>query len=265
MDQDPETLNEETRSIWEENAAGWDAKMADGNRYFRDLIWPATRDLLSLRTGDRVLDVACGNGVTARAMASLGAQVTAFDFAPSMVLSARSREATGIVYSVADATSESDLRALGEGAFEAVHCGMAIFDIAQVDVLFRCVPRLLRPDGRFVFSLMHPCFNNPSIRFVGERDGDGGGERYAVQVSRYMTPHSEQGQSMRGLKPHFYFHRSFTDVLGAGFRNGMFLTGFEERAFPSGDEARSNPLGWGPTFSEIPAVVVIRMEAAANR
>ena len=85
MNERDEVLNAETRSIWEENAEGWDDRMADGNRFFRELIWPATKVLLSLREGDRVLDVACGNGVTARAMASLGAHVTAFDFSPSMI------------------------------------------------------------------------------------------------------------------------------------------------------------------------------------
>ena len=136
MDQDLGILNEETRSIWDENASAWDDKMADGNRYFRELIWPATRELLGLKSGDCVLDVACGNGVTARAMTSLGARVTAVDFSRSMIACARATGEDGLVYSVVDATSESDLLACGEGDFDSVHCGMALFDIADVDPSF---------------------------------------------------------------------------------------------------------------------------------
>ena len=240
------------------NAEGWDDRMADGNRFFRELIWPATKVLLSLREGDRVLDVACGNGVTARAMASLGAHVTAFDFSPSMIERARSRGVDRIDYSVADATSEQDLLAY-ESGYDCVHCGMALFDIADVGPFFEVMPRLLKAHGRLVFSLMHLCFNNPSIRFVGERYDDSG-ERYSMQVERYMSSYSQRGLSKVGLKPHLYFHRSLTDLLQQGFQAGLVISGFEERAFSAEGEPRSKPLSWGPTFSEIPAVVVMRME-----
>ena len=45
---------------------------------------------------------------------------------------------------------------------------------------------LLRPAGRFVFSVLHPCFNNPAIVQTGELQ-DRGGEvvtTYSVKVSR---------------------------------------------------------------------------------
>jgi SAM-dependent methyltransferase len=32
-------------------------------------------------------------------------------------------------------------------------------DMAQIDPLFRALARLVRPGGRFVFVLCHPCFN----------------------------------------------------------------------------------------------------------
>jgi cyclopropane fatty-acyl-phospholipid synthase-like methyltransferase len=39
--------------------------------------------LLALQPGERVLDVACGNGVMARRLALLGGRVTAVDFSPA--------------------------------------------------------------------------------------------------------------------------------------------------------------------------------------
>jgi ubiquinone/menaquinone biosynthesis C-methylase UbiE len=151
MQADLIALNKETQKVWDENADGWDAKMAEGNRFFRELIWPATHELLHLDPGDCVLDVACGNGTAARRMAEGGAEVHAFDFSPRLVELARTRGESGITYSVGDATDPGAYSVFSDGQFDAVHCGMAIFDIADVSALFTSIRRLIKPEGRFVF------------------------------------------------------------------------------------------------------------------
>jgi 2-polyprenyl-3-methyl-5-hydroxy-6-metoxy-1,4-benzoquinol methylase len=83
--------NEETRAAWNRNAAFWDERMGEGNDFVEVLIWPATKRLLQLRAGERVLDIACGNGLAARRLAALGAEVVAFDFAEEMIAHARER------------------------------------------------------------------------------------------------------------------------------------------------------------------------------
>jgi hypothetical protein len=40
--------------------------MGEGNDFVEVLIWPATERLLDITSGDRVLDIACGNGLTSR-------------------------------------------------------------------------------------------------------------------------------------------------------------------------------------------------------
>src|SRR5205823_5651749 len=68
-------LAEESRHIWDENAGWWDAKMGEGNDWHRLLIAPAVEQLLELQGGERVLEMACGNGQFARHLAFLGARV----------------------------------------------------------------------------------------------------------------------------------------------------------------------------------------------
>ena len=80
-------------------------------------------------SGQHVLDIAYGNGLTSRRLAALGAQVTAFDSALS---------------------------------------NMALFDMADREPLFGTLPRRLKPGGTFVFSLTHPAFNNASSMHVAE-------------------------------------------------------------------------------------------------
>ena len=48
----PVDLNEETRSIWDQNASFWDDRMGDGNDFQLILIGPASERLLNLQPGE---------------------------------------------------------------------------------------------------------------------------------------------------------------------------------------------------------------------
>jgi ubiquinone/menaquinone biosynthesis C-methylase UbiE len=258
-------LNAETRDAWDANAAVWDEKMGDeGNSFFRILCWPAMIELLNLQPGQRILDIACGNGLTSRKLAALGAVVTAFDFSASLIelaVQRSAKDAQRIAYHVADATDEPALLRFGEGTFDAAFCNMALFDIAEIEPLFRALPRLLKPGRIFVFSITHPAFNNASAVHVGEEMDDGGTIKtvYSVKISRYMTPYAARGVALRNQpKPQVYFERPLQYYLNTGFQNGFVLDGFAECAFPP-DTPHNFPLSWGGNFSEIPPVMVLRM------
>jgi SAM-dependent methyltransferase len=67
-----------------------------------------TIELLSPRDGDRMLEVGCGTGDEARAIARLvapGGHVTAIDVSRTMIDDARARGADGVTFEVADAHS----------------------------------------------------------------------------------------------------------------------------------------------------------------
>lgn len=260
---DLHAANAETRAAWNANAAFWDERMGEGNDFFKLLEWPAVERLLDMHAGQKLLDVACGNGLTSRRLAALGAHVTAIDFAEELLRLAAAKPNPGgrIQYRTVDATDAQALRDLGAGAFDAALCNMALFDMADVQPLFRTLPELLKPGGAFVFSLTHPAFNNATAIHVGEELDDGGTIRtvYSVKVSKYMTASQAHGLAMRGQpRPQLYFDRPLQDYLNLGFRNGFVLDGFEECAYRAG-EPQKNPLSWGGNFSEIPPVLVARL------
>ncbi|HXI31379.1 MAG TPA: methyltransferase domain-containing protein, partial [Vicinamibacterales bacterium] len=91
------TENDRARDAWNTNAAFWDERMADGNDFFHQLVWPGVERLLRPRAGERLLDVACGNGITCRRLARAGASVVAIDFSEEMIRRARERHADGDV------------------------------------------------------------------------------------------------------------------------------------------------------------------------
>ena len=267
MGEDWQAANEETHAAWEANAAFWDARIGEGNDFVDVLIWPATQRLLELQPGERVLDAGCGNGLYARRLAALGADVVAFDFSVELIALARARAVAAeypgtIAYHVLDATDEAAMLTLGAGSFDAAICQMALFDMAEIDPLMRAVARLLKPGGRFIFSVMHPCFNNAHVvHFAEQADRDGEiVTMYGVKLTGYLSPSVERGAAIRNQpQPQLYFHRSLQTLLGAAFEAGFVMDALVEPGFPPEHDSGREGLSWGGNLSEIPPVLVARM------
>ena len=257
--------NAASRAAWEANAAFWDDYMGtDGNSFVRELIWPAVKELLDSQPGQRILDAACGNGMYTRKLADLGAQVVGFDFSANLIERAQGYpppERGAVDYLVGDATDESGLLNLGERSFDAASCQMALFDMPEIAPLLRALAKLLKPGAPFVASITHPVFNQAGNVFSSEMIDDGGTlvTSYCVKIARYMTARSELGSAIKDQPvPQPYFDRPLQEIVGAGFEAGFVLDGLLERAFPAGEEHKGRPLSWGPNFSEIPPVMVLR-------
>jgi 2-polyprenyl-3-methyl-5-hydroxy-6-metoxy-1,4-benzoquinol methylase len=252
---------------WNTNADFWDERMGEGNDFFNVLLWPAVEKLLRPLAGERLLDAACGNGVISRRLAQAGARVTAFDFSEVMVDLARKRGAPcDIDYRIIDATDREALLDLGAAAFDGAVCNMALMDMADIDPLMSALASLLQPDGRFVFSVLHPCFNNPATIQMGELEDRAGTlvTTYSVKTSRYLTPFTQAGLAMREQPvPHPYFHRPLGALFAPAFNAGLVLDAIEECAFPPDNTGDSTPFAWSGRFSEIPAALVARMRRRA--
>jgi 2-polyprenyl-3-methyl-5-hydroxy-6-metoxy-1,4-benzoquinol methylase len=239
--------------------------MGEGNNFQRILIGPATERLLRIQEDELVLDVACGNGHFARRMAELGARVVAFDFSPAFIERARlhtrdTRFSGRIEYQVIDATNREQLMELGQERFDAAVCTMALMDIAAIEPLLNSLRELLKPGGRFVFSVMHPSFNSSGAhKVVAEEDREG--EiiyHYSINVESYATPAATRGLGVTGQPaPHYYFHRPLSMLFTHCFNAGFVLDGIEEPTF-HGEVAPSRPFSW-PNFADIPPVLVARM------
>lgn len=145
---------------WEHIAAWWDAKQGDdGDPWHRMLIDPVVFRLLGPVSGQAVLDLACGNGYIARRLARQGAKVTGVDASAPIIARARQRgEQAGIsiTYYVGDA---AHLDMLADETFDIAVCNMGLMDIADGEGAIHEVARVLKPSGRCVASICHPCFD----------------------------------------------------------------------------------------------------------
>ncbi len=257
----PASLNDEVRRIWNANAAFWDERMGEGNDFHRVLVEPSQAAMLRLKSGERVLDVACGNGQFARWMSKQGADVLAFDVAEVFVERAREKGVPGpgtIEYRVLDATDPEALGTIPAGEFDAAVCTMALMDMSSIGSLLSTLPSLLKPSGRFVFSQVHPCFKSSPCRMVHEADEveEGLKQRYGVHVFEYIRSFAYKGVGMVGQPElQYYFHRPLKDLFKACFKAGFVLTGLEEPVFPEGLDSL-----FGKVHAEIPAALVTRWE-----
>ena len=98
---------------------------------------------------------------------------------------------------------------------------MGIMDIATIDPLMNAIALLLKPNvGRFVFTIMHPCFNANSKLTLEEEDRNGELiETYAVKVSSYLHITPQKGLGIIGQPaPHYYFHRPLHVLLNTCFK-----------------------------------------------
>ena len=97
-----------TAGVWDSLADWWDAAIGSGNATQDLLVEPTQERLLDLRSGQIVLDIACGAGRFTRRMAALGAEIVAFDHSERFI--ARARQNTP-----PDLRSRIDYRVLERG------------------------------------------------------------------------------------------------------------------------------------------------------
>jgi 2-polyprenyl-3-methyl-5-hydroxy-6-metoxy-1,4-benzoquinol methylase len=243
--------NDDVRSAWDALAGWWDGKMEAGETWQRRLIAPAVEELLAIAKGERVLELACGNGEFARRLTGLGADMLASDFSEPMLERARSR-ADGIDYRRVDATDQAAMLALGEpGSFDAAVSNMAIMDMIDIEPMARAVHTLVRTGGRFVVSTLHPAFNSGDIVLVTDEELDSRGitRTHSVKRSTYIRASTDKGVGLEDQPVmQWYFHRSLQDILAVFFGAGWVLDGLAEPVL----EESSTP------FAELPGVLVVR-------
>jgi 2-polyprenyl-3-methyl-5-hydroxy-6-metoxy-1,4-benzoquinol methylase len=247
---DVDKLVSESRDIWDANANAWDERISAGGGWQSQVIAPIVEEMLKVQRGESVLDIACGNGFFSRRLAERGVSVVASDFSPKLIELARQRtteHTERIAYHVVDATDEAQLLALGAGGrqFDAAVCINALMDMPAIEPLYRALATLLKPGGRFVFSVMHPCFNGQSIAMEAALPDYAQEPTYSIKVSRYLSAEVTKGLAISTQpKEQFYWHRPVHALLNPAFAAGLLLDRMEEPGMQAGASGRSSAFDW---------------------
>src|SRR4051812_47758188 len=231
-------IEDRRQTDWGKVAQWYDDLVGDeGSEFQREVIFPGVARLLApMPPGEKVLDLACGQGAFSRMLAAKGARVTGVDAAAELIRLARERSDPPIEYLIGDARK---LDFLPAGQFSAVTCILAIQNIDKVPPVFEGVARVLAPGGKFIVVMMHPAFRGPKYTRWGWDETEGAQFR---RVDRYLLPRKEPIVTLRGKKPGEYpwsFHRPMHFYIRPLRKAGLRTDRREE--WPSHKKSTSGP------------------------
>jgi ubiquinone/menaquinone biosynthesis C-methylase UbiE len=227
----------------------------EGSEYQREVIFPGVSRMLELAPGERVLDVACGQGAFCRLLQQKGASPTGVDAARELIALARERSDPAIKYFVADAHK---LDFLPAASFVAASCILAIQNIDDVRPVLDGISRALLEGGRLVLVMMHPCFRSPQYTTWG---WDESAKLQYRRVDRYLLPRKHPIVTHPGKKTGQYtwtFHRPISGYIKAMRSAGMMLDAMEE--WPGHKTSTSGPRAAAENVArkEIPMFLAMR-------
>lgn len=239
-DVDTPATRRANRAWWDREASSYQAEHGDflGDA---DFVWgpegltEAEARLLGPVAGRRVLEIGCGAGQCARWLARSGAAVVGLDLSEAQLRHSRrldARTGTAVPVVAADAT---DLP-FADGSFDlACSAYGAVPFVADPARVMREVARVLRPGGRWVFSVTHP------IRWC--LPDDPGPAGLVVRESYFdRRPYVEQDAA--GHPVYAEHHRTLGDRVRELVAAGFVLTDVVEPEWPERNAQVWG--GWSP-------------------
>jgi 2-polyprenyl-3-methyl-5-hydroxy-6-metoxy-1,4-benzoquinol methylase len=210
----------------------------EGDFVRQHLLNPAIFEFLGDVAGKRILDAGCGQGYLSRLLVRRGAIVTGVEPAANFYRYAIERERSeqlGISYVQEDLSALS----LASNIFDAVIANKVFMDIPDYETAMRNCIAVLKPDGSFIFSLLHPCFEETGAEWV---------KKGYVEVREYLQEHTVR-QSFAYL-----FHRPLSTYINFVIQEGCALQKMIE---PRLDEELAQKGSVSERYVHVPGYVVI--------
>lgn len=219
-----------SESGWEKHAQWWIDGFTNGvdPEYEEQIIPLAVSELSAFRN---IVDVGCGDGQIARALAALGCNVLGIDPTPLHIEIAQQRGG-GPVYELGSATAIP----VPDESQDAVVACLVFEHIDEVDAAIAEVARVLKPGGRFSFFLNHPLLQTPGSGWIDDHMIDPP-EQY-WRIGPYLVESESIEEVERGVHIRFV-HRPLSRYVNALLDNGLVLQRMVEPSPPEGFLARA--------------------------
>lgn len=207
------------KTSWQKVGDWYDSIVGDaGSYYHTQIILPNVISLLDLQKGASIIDLGCGQGVLANAIAPW-VNYLGLDAAKTLIQKAKARHKDRL-FQLADITKAFPIEK--EKLFSHAAIILALQNVAEPEKVFLNLRPHLLPKGKFVIVLNHPCFRIP------RQSAWGFDEATKMQYRRlngYMSPQkipitahpSKEMQSEATLSFHHPLSDYFRYLSQAGF------------------------------------------------
>ncbi|MCK4845234.1 MAG: class I SAM-dependent methyltransferase, partial [Candidatus Heimdallarchaeota archaeon] len=192
------------------------------------IIIPEVLRLLNVKKGEKILDVACGEGTVTRHLAKKGAKLTGIDFS-NMIdygMETENKEKLGIKYIKGDALKLTEV--FEKDSFDKIVCNMAVMDISNHSKLFQQISYLLKEDGIFVFSITHPCFAVPTCTSIRVPSDSQRNEDRIRIVKNYFENRPTLVKWPPLPRDMLYFPRTIGEYINGLFKEGLYVVEVSE-------------------------------------
>lgn len=211
---------------WGNVAAWYDTLLEkDDDTYQSRVILPNLTRAMNIRKGERVLDLACGQGFFARAFHLAGAEVAGVDISPELTSLAKQQSPKEIRFFVCSA---DDLAVFQDNYFEKIAIVLALQNIEAPHKVFKECARILAPKGRLYLVLNHPAFRIPKASSWGF---DEESKTQYRRIDRYMSESKEMidmNPGRPGNTTTVSFHRPFQYYFKVLANTGFTVARLEE-------------------------------------
>jgi ubiquinone/menaquinone biosynthesis C-methylase UbiE len=211
---------------WNNVASWYDELLKSDDSYQSKVILPNLLRVLDLKEGEKVYDLACGQGYFANVFAHVGADVIASDLSKKLIETAKKDAKEKVTFYITPAHRAQFLK---DNSIDTIVIILAIQNIENVGEVFAECNRVLKDKGRIVLVLNHPAFRVPQGSDWYFTDG--------VQsriVSKYLSESKLNIDMTPGEKnikkkiSTITFHRSLQFYMKQLAKNSFAITRLEE-------------------------------------
>ncbi|HUD01412.1 MAG TPA: class I SAM-dependent methyltransferase [Rhabdochlamydiaceae bacterium] len=141
---------------WESSHKWYDCLVGEKGHYYHEhIVLPQSLKLLALKTGDSLLDLGCGQGVLSRQLPA-GVDYAGIDASPSLIQEAKKRSQKP--FHVGDITQPLNLK---HPPFSHAALILVLQNLEGPEKALENAFRSLKPGGKLLLVLNHPCFRIP--------------------------------------------------------------------------------------------------------
>jgi 2-polyprenyl-3-methyl-5-hydroxy-6-metoxy-1,4-benzoquinol methylase len=244
---------------WDKLADKWANRFTEhGDMNRKYIIDPTLFRLMGKVKGLSILDAGCGHGYLCRLLAKKGANMVGVDLSKSFIEMARQKEKAaplGITYYH---RSLSDLAIFQNETFDMVVSNLALMDVLDQKKAIGELHRVLKKNGRLIFSIMHPCFSSSPVHgwVRVPKDSQRKEDWIYWKVDRYFDRSMEIWQLAPGWPSTYSFHYPLSDYVKTLIQNGFTITNFEEPV-PSKKAMKEHHRELGNECDRIPWFLII--------